>query len=670
VELKGGMRGLKLVTRQFVLKRGDNVVVKVSWDPPPPTSPTGKPLSPLALVSEPTKIKGIESWTIETRQHRSDVRAVAYSPDGKLLASAGGDGSIRFWDTDTYQLRGILLGHLDAVLCLAWSPDGKILATGSKDKTICLWEPKSGKVLRTLEGHTGLVSMLAWAPNGKTLASGSKDDYIFRYPSPERLSDQKGDDTIRLWSLDSDHPKLTFPAKNFSALAWSRDGKVLAIRAGKSLDLRDADSGKLLKSLESEVESGQWASGLAWSSNGKSLAAAGRTRGQVVVWDPEKAQPTHQFYPRKGSPLPASAITSLAWSPDAKTLACGYYCNVAGLVLCDPDSGKIVHNLNIEPPGTVLSIAWAPNGKSLAVALGDRNFVRIWRAETGRILHNVEDQTPITRGLAYPTNPKGKPIGFSFKDNRLQAIDLDTGRVRSSLPCARNWEDTAAISPDGKTIAATVRGPEIQVWEPAAGPAFQTLNITPAQEGPARAWALAWSRDGKFLASGHADHTVHLWGADGLSHIRSLDAHQAAVMSLDWSPTGELLASGSDDQSVRIWDAAAGKCVHVLSATNHKVHALRWSPNGKILAAGCEDGSVDLWDPVGEKLLASLHGHERRVAALAWSPDGKNLASAGTDGKLMQWDINSGKAVRTLRGATDGRSLYWSADGETLISVF
>ncbi|MBI3463689.1 MAG: protein kinase [Planctomycetes bacterium] len=131
---------------------------------PLPKLPAGTPLSPLALVTNPAPIKGVRSWTIETREQRGWVDAVGYSPDGRLLAAGGEDGMIRLWDTSTRQLLRVLVGHGGLVQALAWSPDSRVLATGAKDPdtSVRLWEAGSGRALATLHGHAYGIQDLAW----------------------------------------------------------------------------------------------------------------------------------------------------------------------------------------------------------------------------------------------------------------------------------------------------------------------------------------------------------------------------------------------------------------------------------------------------------------------------------------------------------------------------
>jgi len=314
------------------------------------------------------------------RGHTDVIFRIAWSPDGKILASPSKDQTIRLWDAQSGQLLRTLKGHSGYVYSVAWSPDGKALASGAGDKTIRLWDAQEGRSLRTLKGHSGWVWSVAWSPDGKTLASGANDQ------------------TIRLWDVQAGRSLRTLKGHSSSvnSIAWSPDGKALASGDNHSIRLWDTQKGRSLRTLEGHSS---WVYSVWWSPDGYILASSSRDE-TISLWNGIG----QQIGTLEGH---TSDVYSISFSYDGYLLASK---SADGTVrLWRPDYWETVAILNEPaseywPPG----LAFHPNAPILATLGEEDTVIRIWDLDVGTLLG-----TPSVTPTVNYTNAKVVLVGDS-----------------------------------------------------------------------------------------------------------------------------------------------------------------------------------------------------------------------------------------------------------------
>lgn len=586
--------------------------------------------------------------TVRFRQG-GEVRTIAYSPNGLIVASAGNDRRICLWDPKTGCRLRDLEGHRDAVLALAFSPDGRILASGSADKTLRLWDVTTGAMLHCLEGHADEVCALAFTQTGFLLASGARDR------------------TVRLWRLGAPRPseEMTIPLSAAAlSLAFSPDDALLAVvTEGWDLYLWEPTA----KTLRFEGKHGAgWATCVAFSGDGEELIAAGAHT--IVRRDSTCGK-------KLGcTSLPAGLSCGAAFSPDTHLV--GKPADDETVRILDTVSGK-QRSLLRAPGCHIRCLAFAPDGKTLAGG-GDDGSIRCWNIATER--EWPLDAAPRSPPVRVVFSPNGQTVLSSHRDGQIRAWEVASGKMLRQFPGRTHLTGALAISLNGRTLATCGRdylsaslidadtGTELHRFAD-GGHAVSAIDFASRQpmvatgdtSGLIRLWdtrtgrelrrfagdfgavfALRFAPDGKRLAaaSGIGPTAIRIWDATTGRELSRPGAVEGEVLDLTWSRDGWLLASGGRDDVIRIWEARSGKLLTRMAAGHGIVRSLTFSASARSLFSAGDDGTIRLWEVSSESLRGRLLGHAGVVQSVALAPDGRCLASASLDGTLLVWSVD------------------------------
>ena len=540
-----------------------------------------------AILSSPVRMT--------LRGHSGFVNSVAFSPDGKHLATASDDQTAKVWDAESGKELLTLRGHSDVVNSVVFSPDGKRLATASDDQTAKVWDAESGKELLTLRGHSGLVIGVAFSPDGKHLATASEDHRAKVWDA------ESGKELLTLW--------LHFGRVN--SVAFSPDGKRLATGSSdQTAKVCDAVSGKELLTLRGHQGR---VNGVAFSPDGKRLATASDDQ-TAKMWDAASGK---ELLTLRGH---SDAVDSLAFSPDGKRLITASWDQTAKV--WDPASGKELLTLHGHS-GIVNSVAFSPDGKRLATASSDQT-TKVWDAEIGVEFVTVRGHSGDVNSVAF--SPDGKHLATASSDQTAKVWDAESSKELLTLRGHSGRVNSVAFSPDGKHLGTASSDQTTKVWDAESGKELLTLRGHSGLVG-----SVAFSPDGKRLATASSDQTAKVWDAGSGKELLTLRGHSGIVLDVAFSPEGKRLATTGYDHTAKVWDAESGVELLTLRGHSNSVNGVAFSPDGKHLATASSDQTTKVWDAESGVELLTLRGHSGIVLDVALSPDGRRLANASGD---------------------------------------
>jgi WD40 repeat protein len=585
-------------------------------------------------------------------RHAFYVRGLAISPDGKIIASGSQKNTIRLWDAETGRELKLLTGHTSAIIGLAFSPDGKTLASSGWDRSIRLWDVAGGTLVRQINGHRAGVNSVAFSPDGRTLLSAS------------------GDGTARLWDVATGNALREFQGHKgpVETAAFSHDGKRIATGGqDNTARLWDAATGKELRTFAGHTARVR---GVAFSPDGKRLLTGG--------WNPTARLFDVETGKQVAELKHTSGIDGVAFSPDGKSVATATgWGNTADLWDVSGDTARRRWSGKIGQP---FAVAFSADGKRL-VAGGWDSAVHVWDAATGKELAASQPvgHTAWVHTVAFL--PDRKTLVSMAADGSIIVWDTALRKPlrQGDASGTRAW--CLAVSPDGKTLAVGCHNKTVQLWDAA------TLKVVRTFQADGSVRGLAFSPDGRRLAAVSGDEPdmrsaalvqgqgAGVWDVTAGQRLLHLDGHEGTVKTVAFSPDGKTIATGGADYTTRLWDAATGKELRKFGGPTTPVESVVFSPDGKLLAAAARGGTTRVWRLAADDPPMSVGtGQTSHLWGVAFSADGRLLVTAtrgpgAVNSALRLWDVATGKERLRLVGNQDtAKGLCFSADGRVLAS--
>jgi eukaryotic-like serine/threonine-protein kinase len=587
------------------------------------------------------------------------ARLFVLSPSGRQIAvGCINQNEVYLFDVATVKLEAILRGHSSPATSLAYRPDGKQVATASNDQTIRLWDPATGQQTALLQEKVDPTNLernplVYYSPDGSRLATASGSGSVL-----DDLDGVLGAGASRLWdAITGKQIAVMGPwQEGVRSLAFRPDGKRVAVGAKHFIHLFDAVTSRQLAVLGPHATR-VWH--VAYSPDGKRIASITvRGSGALNLWDGETGQEVAALGGH------TAEITSMRFSPDGSRLVSGgdYPENAARL--WDAATGKLLAILGGHK-NRITTVDFSVGGKRVATGSYDQT-ARLWDGQSGQLLAVLGGHSHYVSHVVF--SPNGTRLVTASDDATLRLWDALTGELIGVLRGHGDGFDFPPVfTADGSRLVSGSKDGVVHIWD------MNLLERNGVLRGhESYVYDVAFSPDGEHVASAAWDGTVRLWNATTGLQTSLLKHETGVISSAAYMCDGRRLATVERERGVALWDVKSQKTAgswRVPVGNSNADSRASLNSAGTLLAAASGEGPVRLWDVATGREVARLEGHDRNSIDVAFHPSGGLLATCGEDGTVRLWDVTTHAPVAVLRGHTDSvRRVAFSNDGKLLAS--
>jgi WD40 repeat protein len=541
--------------------------------------------------------------------HENTVLALSFNADStKLVSGSNHDGIVMIWDVISGDTECSFAAHASTVLCVDWNPRSDAIATGSEDMTVKIWDTK-GNLLKKFDSLEGSVWSLSWNYKGNLLLSGTADK------------------SIRIWHFDDESASSVIPDSHLGSIlcvSWSPDGSLFA-SASQDSKIKVWDVQLQLRTTLEGHSGFVW--DLSWNYDGSKLASCSADN-TIHIWDPIQGLLLQVL---RGHHDIVYAVDWMKYSENK-------------LVSCSEDKTIRVWNpsssTTFTPPHQtesirhgITTVAWNPSSDSI-LSTDKNGHIRIWEEYSGRIIRSF-GPIPLVRSASWSST--GNEISCSLFDNSVVVLDESTGHRVNSSEKDFGIVIAAAWTYSGRKVAFSSDGNITNIFHClpdsiglSVEDNIKELMFYDSVKGS------SWN----YLEDEHIEATVlNIWNLQTRKLEMTLEGHRNVISSVAWNGDDTCLASGSKDKTVKVWNLATGKIQRTLTGHRFTVRTLAWNPiSREVLASGSDDKVIRIWNVLDGQVLHILKGHAESVLTVSWKFDGTKLASGSQDGMIKIWE--------------------------------